>query len=141
MKLTEGIQHKLLLKLLGYNFTIEYKNGKENKVAHALSRVKYWTSMLVASNVTPTWVLEVVKSYSQDEKIKEWITQCAVDSGTNGSYSYKNGILRFKGKVKVRQATELRQELVKTFHNSELGATLVRELLIKELNWCFTVLG
>ncbi|XP_015688048.1 uncharacterized protein LOC107303452 [Oryza brachyantha] len=37
-RLTEGIQHKLLLKLLEYDYTIEYKSGKENRVADALSR-------------------------------------------------------------------------------------------------------
>jgi hypothetical protein len=40
-RLTESIQHKLLVKLLGYNYTIEYKKGKENKVVDALSRVKH----------------------------------------------------------------------------------------------------
>ena len=40
-KLTEGVQHKLLIKLLGYNYTIEYKRGRENRVVDALSRVKY----------------------------------------------------------------------------------------------------
>lgn len=40
-KLTKGIQHKLLVKLLGYTYTVEYKKGKENRVVDALSRVKY----------------------------------------------------------------------------------------------------
>jgi hypothetical protein len=40
-RLIEGIQHKLLVKLLGYNYTVEYKKGKDNKVADALSQVKH----------------------------------------------------------------------------------------------------
>jgi hypothetical protein len=35
-RLTEGIQHKLLMKLLEFNYTIEYKKGAQNAVADAL---------------------------------------------------------------------------------------------------------
>jgi hypothetical protein len=37
-KLLEGIQHKLMLKLLEFDFTIQYKKDSENSVADALSR-------------------------------------------------------------------------------------------------------
>ena len=36
--LIDGIQHKLLLQLLEFDFAIEYKKGKQNFVADALSR-------------------------------------------------------------------------------------------------------
>uniref|UniRef100_A0A453EUM5 Integrase catalytic domain-containing protein n=1 Tax=Aegilops tauschii subsp. strangulata TaxID=200361 RepID=A0A453EUM5_AEGTS len=120
-KITEGIQHKLLLKLLGYNFTIEYKKGKENKAADALSRVKHAVSALFTTATSPAWVKEVVSSYQQDDKIKELIAECFVDKSTDNAYSFKNGILRFHNKVVVGKSTNLRQEILATFHNSELG--------------------
>jgi ribonuclease HI len=40
-RLVEGIQHELLVKLLGFNYKVEYKKGRENKVVDALSRATH----------------------------------------------------------------------------------------------------
>lgn len=37
-RLRNILQQKWLIKLMGHNYTVEYKKGKENKSAHALSR-------------------------------------------------------------------------------------------------------
>jgi hypothetical protein len=37
-RISEGIQHKLLLKLPEFSYSIEYKKGVGNVVADALSR-------------------------------------------------------------------------------------------------------
>ena len=72
-KLTEGIQHKLLIKLLGYNYVMEYKKGAENKLADALSHVKHKIFSLCTSTTVPVWAMELVKSYTQDKKHLELI--------------------------------------------------------------------
>ena len=120
-KITDGIQHKLLLKLLGYNFTIEYKKGKENKVADALSRAKHMISALVATATSPTWAKEVMKSYQNDSKIKEIIAETTMNKSKSTAYSFNNGILRFHNKIVVGSATTLTQEILQIFHSSELG--------------------
>jgi hypothetical protein len=56
-RLTKGIQHKLLMKLLEFNYTIEYKKGAENRVANALSRKEH--SVLAISSAVPSWIAEV----------------------------------------------------------------------------------
>ena len=37
-RLLEGIQHKLMLKLLEFDYLVEYKKGSDNAVVDALSR-------------------------------------------------------------------------------------------------------
>ena len=56
-KIVEGIQHKLLVKLLGYNYKIEYKKGKDNKAADALSRATHSSDIMAISCIIPFLVL------------------------------------------------------------------------------------
>ncbi|XP_042954524.1 uncharacterized protein LOC122290915 [Carya illinoinensis] len=50
----EETQQKWLSKLIGYDFTIDYKRGKENKAANALSRKSEEQSATVALITFPT---------------------------------------------------------------------------------------
>jgi hypothetical protein len=52
-RLIQGIQHKLLIKLLGYNYTIEYKKGHENRAADAFSRRPHQINVMVISSAVP----------------------------------------------------------------------------------------
>jgi hypothetical protein len=70
-RLVQGIQHKLLVKLMGYNYTIEYKRGKENKAVDALSRRPQPDSINAISTAIPLWVNDVQASYTDDRKCKE----------------------------------------------------------------------
>jgi hypothetical protein len=70
-RLIHGIQHKLLIKLLGYNNTIEYKKGQEYKAADALSRRPHHINLMATSTVVPLWINKVLDSYIEDPKCKE----------------------------------------------------------------------
>jgi hypothetical protein len=89
----DGIQHQLLVKLLGYNYTIEYKKGRENKVADAPSRVKYHLNAIFSSTVTPNWITQIVQSYTTDDTWKELLSKLAIDATAKPNYKLINGII------------------------------------------------
>jgi hypothetical protein len=63
-RLSEGIQHKLMLELLEFDYHVEYTKGKENIVADALSRKELEISAI--SLMSPAWVTEIEASYIDD---------------------------------------------------------------------------
>jgi hypothetical protein len=120
-KLTEGIQHKLLVKLLGYDYKIEYKRGRENKAADALSRVPILDTCLAITTVVPKWIEEVRTSYEADEKCKDLIAKLTLDNTADANYTLKNGILRYKQKIVVGSNTAIKTQIITSMHDSALG--------------------
>jgi hypothetical protein len=97
----EGIQHKLLIKLLGLNYTVEYKQGKTNKVANALSRATHSTEVMVISTAIPKWIEQVTQSYSQDNRCSELITKLSINLQSIQNITLSHGLLRYKGKLLI----------------------------------------
>jgi hypothetical protein len=120
-KLTEGIQHKLLVKLLDYDYKVEYKKGRENKAADALSRVDHSQQLAAITTVTPAWINEVQGSYTNDERCTELLAKLALDPDSEPQYTLRNGILRKNDKIHIGEHGDLRKDLITNFHNSALG--------------------
>lgn len=118
--MTEGIQHKLLIKLLGYNYAVEYKKGRENRAAEALSRNSN-LKVLAVTLITPQWVELLQKSYEQDEYCLQLLTKFSVSPNDLPNYKIQNGIIRFKGKVVIGHSGDLKKQILLTFHDSALG--------------------
>jgi hypothetical protein len=119
----EGIQHKLMLKLLEFDFSIEYKKGKENRVADALSR--NFCKVLAISVVTPTWIQDITASYASDSHVRPLLEQLLISPpAVDSPYSVTAGVLRYKGQIVVGADTPLRQNLIQALHSSEVGGHL-----------------
>jgi hypothetical protein len=111
-RLVQGIQHKLLTKLMGYNYRIEYKKGRENKAASALSRQPLIESVSAMSTSIPLWVNDVQLSYVGDPKCKELEEQLHIKPDNVPNFTLTNGLIRYKGRLYIGSTTELRHNLI-----------------------------
>jgi hypothetical protein len=115
-RLVQGIQHKLLIKLMGYNYRIEYKKGRENKATNALSRRPLTESVSALSTAIPLWVNDVQLSYVGDPKCKELEEQLHIKPDSAPNFTLTNGLIRYKGRLYVGSTIELRNNLIQSFH-------------------------
>jgi hypothetical protein len=120
-RLVLGIQHKLLIKLMGYNYKIEYKKGKENGTTDALSRRHVAGAINAISIVVPSWVTDVQASYMGDPKCKELEQQLHVRLDSITNFTMTNGLIRYKGRLCIGSSTNLKTNFIQSFHSSALG--------------------
>jgi hypothetical protein len=66
--LQSDLQKKSMARLMGLQYKIVYKQGKENIAADALSRVGHLMALQTLTEVKPLWVQEVLNSYVTDDE-------------------------------------------------------------------------
>ncbi|XP_039032057.1 uncharacterized protein LOC120166978 [Hibiscus syriacus] len=120
-KLTTTIQKKGLTKLLGLDYTIQYRKGKLNVVADALST--RWEDqaqcfVLGATVLVPTWVQEVEDCYQGDTLEHYWISTLIINPTTNSKWKYSKAVLRCSCRVYIGDHGSLRLKVIKTLHDS-----------------------
>ena len=131
-RLLEGIQHKLMLKLLEFDFTIAYKKGSENVAADALSRqfqqddegdqdIEEPATCLATTTAIPAWALDITASYSDDTHCKQLLQALVVAPDSHPNFSTHSGILRYKGRIYIGSSSTLRDKIFSSFHSSAFG--------------------
>jgi hypothetical protein len=82
-------KQKALTKLMGLQYTVQYRKGILNGVAYALSREPDDSSPLMAAIVLkPVWL----DSYTDDSFVQTKMQQLAIDSSTDQHFTFADGL-------------------------------------------------
>ncbi|CAH9095864.1 unnamed protein product [Cuscuta epithymum] len=114
-------QHKYVDKLLGFDFQIEFKPGKDNSAADSLSRIhEHPVCLLLASRPTPEF-LDVLRAENQTfNDLRHLHTQ--LEAGALPSdYTTNNGVLLYKRRYYLSPNSSLIDDLLHDFHCSKMG--------------------
>lgn len=144
-KISTPEQQKWLTKLLGFDYSIEYKRGKENVVADPLSRLhdspslhQYNTGQSNAiSSVIPQWKLDIRNSLEGDADITTILNQLAINPSLVSEFSLIDGDLRRNGRLCVGNNGNLRHDILQNLHNSREGGHSGINATIKRVSSIF----
>ena len=82
--------------MLGYDFEIIYKNGKQNVVVYVLSRKldEDGQALLYAiSIIQPDWIAEAMDEWKNDEKIWTFIQNLQQNPNASNTFRWKDDLL------------------------------------------------
>ncbi|XP_057424795.1 uncharacterized protein LOC130718278 [Lotus japonicus] len=111
-------QFKWVSKLAGFDFDIQYKPGKDNSAADALSRrSSYCAISILQIHDFEEWVEEVNK----DDKLQKIIQDLILDPTSHSGYVLRDQKLFFKGRLVLSKTSSRIPVILKEFHSSLMG--------------------
>lgn len=121
-KMATPFQQKWLSKLAGFDFSIEYKAGAENRVADALSRIpgaKLWA--MAVSSVDSTLMKDLRRHWQEEVNLKKIIDDLQNDANSHPLYTWDQEKLTRRGRLVVGDNDEIKNTILQWMHNSAQG--------------------
>eukprot|EP00253_Pinus_taeda_P018621 PITA_18621 len=114
-------QNKWLAKMLGYDYEIIYKKGKDNSVADALScQFEEESTLLAISLPIPEWIEEARREWFSHPELSQLISQLQADPNSTKGYSCRM-ILRYKGRVVISPTSTFKSRILAEMHSSPIA--------------------
>lgn len=110
-----------MTKLMGLNYKIQYKKGKENRATDALSRRGHSSLATTVTEIIPSWIQEVINSYATDPAAQALLLKLAICSPDDQGYSLQQGLIKRHNQVWIGHNSALRTRLLSSFHDSAIG--------------------
>lgn len=133
------LQQKFITKLLPYNYEVQYKRGRENAAADALSRIPEGSiTMHAILTITSPLVQEIRESIDQDLSLQKLIQEKTADATSHPAYLITNQGLQRKGKWVVGNHRDLRARIIREIHDGPSGGHSGRDAMRKRISrFCY----
>ena len=123
---------------MGYTFEIQYKQGKENVAADALSLVSGSQLLhLTLSQAHHTFFEDLKQLWDTDPKLKKIVSDLQTNPSLHAAYSFVNGELRRHGKLVVGNDTTIKLHIFKWLHDSAVGGHSGRDATLQRIKSLF----
>lgn len=137
-KVTTPFQHMWLSKRMGYSFDIQYKKGRENFAADALSRVSNSELLHLTLNQARYGFYDSIRLlWQSDPTLSGIISDLQRDASSHPKYSFTNNELRYKGKLVIGNDQTTKLQILNWLHDSALGGHSGRDATLQRIKSLF----
>ncbi|CAM8978888.1 unnamed protein product [Rhodiola kirilowii] len=116
-------QQKWISKLMGFDFEVVYRPGKDNGPVDALSRVHEAAYMAMQNSSRP--VLGLLRNlrllFQEDPMAHAFFQEVQTNPEAHPEFRIRDGLLLFKDKIWVPENMVLRNLILQEFHDSPVG--------------------
>ncbi|KAE8662834.1 hypothetical protein F3Y22_tig00113124pilonHSYRG00171 [Hibiscus syriacus] len=112
-------QQKLVAKLLGYDYEIIFRPGRDNSAADALSR-RQESPLFAALHFSDVDIWKQIREASKSDFYMQFLGKKASDPPRD-NLNWRDGLLLYKGNVVVPVDHSLRAKLLYEVHDSKVG--------------------
>lgn len=151
-KISTPAQQKWLLKLIGYDYTIQYKPGKQNAVSDALSRredlltgddyvTKYSSLSAITGVSSPvySYLDEIRQACLQDTEANNILQLCNQGTSPSPQYTVKDTQLMYKERVYVPLHGAWRTKIISEMHDGynggHAGTARTLKRILRSFSW------